>query len=75
MNYKTTSIYPLIQFCIPLCQSEEGMYEFIAKTFHGLESVLEQELNKLGAEEVQKMNRAVSFKGDLSHLYLSLIHI
>ena len=47
------------------------MYQFIAKTFHGLEFVLEQELNKLGATEVQKMNRAVSFKGDLSLLYLA----
>ncbi len=45
------------------------MENYIAKTFHGLESVLARELNELGATEVQELNRAVSFRADLSLLY------
>ncbi len=41
----------------------------IAKTFFGLEEVLAEELQEIGALEVEPINRAVSFKGDLSVLY------
>ena len=42
---------------------------FIAKTFFGLEDILLSELESLGAREPQKLNRAVSFSGDLRLLY------
>lgn len=43
--------------------------EYIAKTFQGLESVLEQELIELGATKTKKMSRAVAFEGDTALLY------
>ncbi len=42
---------------------------FLAKTFHGLEQVLAQELIQLGAEEVKPVKRAVQFRGDQRLLY------
>jgi putative N6-adenine-specific DNA methylase len=42
---------------------------FVAKTLYGLEKVLAEELADLGADDVQPVNRAVLFKGDLSMLY------
>ncbi len=42
---------------------------YIAKTFAGLESVLVKELQDIGAEDVQQLRRAVSFRGDLQTLY------
>jgi len=45
------------------------MNEYIAKTFQGLEGVLEQELIDLGASNTRKLTRAVSFHGDLELLY------
>ena len=44
-------------------------FEMIAKTFKGLESVLALELERLGAQNVNCLNRAVSFRGDLALLY------
>lgn len=41
----------------------------MAKTQFGLEEVLVKELELVGAEEVEKHNRAVSFKGDMGMLY------
>lgn len=41
----------------------------LAQTLHGLEEVLRQELLKLGARDIQRHNRAVSFSGDLGFLY------
>ena len=35
----------------------------IAKTLHGLEDVLTNELKKIGAKNIEKKNRAVSFEG------------
>lgn len=42
---------------------------YIAKTFQGLEGVLEQELIDLGATQTKKLSRAVAFEGDLALLY------
>lgn len=42
---------------------------YIAKTFAGLEAILAQELRDLQIEEVEILNRAVSFRGDLRDLY------
>ncbi len=41
----------------------------IAKTFHGLEDVLAQEIIELGGERVQIIKRAVSFYGDNAMMY------
>ena len=40
-----------------------------AQTMHGLEEVLRTELVQLGAREVVRHNRAVSFRGDLGTMY------
>lgn len=41
----------------------------LAKTSFGLEEVLEKELIALGATNIEKQNRAVTFEGDLELLY------
>lgn len=44
-------------------------FEIIAKTSFGLEDVLARELDELGIKDVEKINRAVTFRGDLETLY------
>ena len=44
-------------------------FEMMAKTFQGLEGVLEDELKGLGAEDVEIGKRIVMFKGDKELLY------
>ncbi len=46
-------------------------FEMIAKTYKGLEDVLAEELTALGANNIQKQRRAVSYEGDLALLYRS----
>jgi putative N6-adenine-specific DNA methylase len=43
--------------------------KFVAKTLFGLEKVLTDELEALGAKEIAPANRAVLFSGDISLLY------
>lgn len=43
--------------------------KFVAKTFQGLEDVLYGELKNIGAENLKKECRAVSFEGDLALMY------
>ncbi len=43
--------------------------KYVAKTLYGLEKVLAEELIALGSANVQIMNRAVLFNGDMSLLY------
>ena len=43
--------------------------KYIAKTFLGLESVLKKEIEACGGVNVEELNRAVSFEGDLKCLY------
>ena len=45
------------------------MNNFVAKTLYGLEKVLAEELINLGASNVEPVNRAVLFKGDMELLY------
>lgn len=47
----------------------------IAKTFQGLENVLAQELEDLGATEVKILKRAVSFKGDTKLMYKANLYL
>ena len=44
-------------------------FKMIAKTFMGLEEVLAQELTELGAKNIEKGNRMVSFTGDKEMMY------
>ena len=53
----------------------ENNFKMIATTFYGMEEILAKELLDLGAQEIKKGNRSVSFKGDKGFMYLSLIHI
>lgn len=43
--------------------------QLVAITYAGLEEVLAEELVSLGADEVQAIRRAVSFRGDLEMIY------
>ncbi len=49
--------------------------KLIAKTFHGLENVLAEEIKGIGAQNVTKVNRAVEFEGDKEVLYKSNLHL
>lgn len=44
-------------------------YQYIAKTFSGLEPILEQELIQLGGENVKIITRGCSFEGDKKLMY------
>ena len=47
----------------------------VAKTFKGLEDVLAEELNQLGALNVNKVVRAVEFEGNKELLYKANFHL
>jgi putative N6-adenine-specific DNA methylase len=44
-------------------------FRMVAKTMYGLEDVLVKELETIGAKNIEKLNRAVSFEGDMTMLY------
>lgn len=48
---------------------QEQTMKMVAKTQFGLESVLAEELRKLGATQIEEHNRAVSFEGDKRIMY------
>lgn len=56
-------------------KTDSGKFRLIAKTFQGLEEVLFQELEQLGAEEIRILKRAVSFVGDKSLIYKANLHL
>ena len=47
----------------------EKRFYMVAKTFQGLEEVLALEIRELGVQDIQILNRAVRFEGDLKTLY------
>lgn len=49
--------------------------KMLAKTLFGLEDVLVQELQELGAKDIEPVNRAAEFKGNLSLLYKANLHL
>jgi len=51
------------------------MNTYIAKTFLGLENVLEKELHQLGIATTKKLSRAVSFEADTAQLYQANLHL
>ena len=50
-------------------------FSMVAKTFKGLEDVLAEELVRLGANNIQKERRAVSFTGDLALMYKANLYL
>ncbi|NVO09111.1 MAG: RNA methyltransferase [Bacteroidales bacterium] len=50
-------------------------FEMIAKTLQGLEGVLADELNALGAEDVTATRKTVTFKGDKELMYKANIQL
>ena len=50
-------------------------FQLVATTLYGLEDVLVQELENIGAQNVQKQKRAVTFEGDLHLLYKANIQL
>lgn len=49
--------------------NDPQQFEMVAKTFHGLEEVLAEELRALGALNVEPGKRMVAFEGNLETLY------
>lgn len=47
----------------------EENFKMRAKTFYGFEEILEKELRQLGAQNIEKGNRIVSFEGDKGFMY------
>lgn len=50
-------------------------FVMLAKTLFGLEHVLKEELQALGAGDIKVLNRAVQFSGNLSMLYKANLHL
>ena len=50
-------------------KKQDTKYPMIAKTFFGLEEVLSDELRKIGAENIEILNRAVGFDGSKEIMY------
>ena len=50
-------------------------FNMIAKTQLGLEEILADELRQLGAQDVQVLNRAVGFVGDLGFMYKANLNL
>ena len=50
-------------------------FTLVAKTFFGLEEVLAEELNQLGASNVEILTRAVSFEADKALMYKACLHL
>lgn len=48
---------------------------YVVKTFQGLEQMLALELERLGAEDINILKRAVSFKGDKRMMYMANMHL
>lgn len=49
--------------------SQQARFKMIAKTMMGLEEVLADELRDCGATDIELLNRAVAFMGDMTVLY------
>ena len=49
----------------------ENTHNLVATTMFGLEPILTQELQKIGAKKIIQGNRSVSFQGDKRLIYLA----
>ncbi|MDY6122605.1 MAG: THUMP domain-containing protein [Porphyromonas sp.] len=50
-------------------------FEMVAKTLHGLEEVLAEELKQLGADDIRPGRRMVAFRGDKRLLYTANLRL
>ncbi|MBO7594032.1 MAG: RNA methyltransferase, partial [Salinivirgaceae bacterium] len=50
-------------------KTQSDRYQMIAKTFAGLEDVLAEELAAIGAKNIKRLIRAISFEGDKAMMY------
>lgn len=50
-------------------KSKNEKLTLVATTFFGLEEVLEKEIASIGGSEIEKLNRAVRFKGNIETVY------
>lgn len=53
----------------PIPAESSANYKMVAKTIFGIEEICANELRKLGAEQVEIHNRAVSFEGNIGVMY------
>jgi putative N6-adenine-specific DNA methylase len=51
------------------------LFTMVAKTYLGLEPVLAEELEALGAKEIREISRGVQFMGDESLMYAANLHL
>ena len=54
---------------VPVERNNSQKFKMVAKTMHGLEEILAEELRECGAEQIEPLTRAVSFEGDMRVLY------
>jgi putative N6-adenine-specific DNA methylase len=50
-------------------QFKSEIFDLTAKTFHGLENILANEIKKIGGTNIKPITRAVKFRGDLELVY------
>lgn len=63
------------QFIILTLENKNETYRLVAKTMHGLEDVLAEELGQIGAKNIEKQVRAVLFDGDKAMMYRANYHV
>lgn len=54
---------------VPVEKTEREKFRMVAKTMHGLEEVLAEEIASCGGENIELLKRAVAFDGDMRVLY------
>ena len=54
---------------VPVKHTAKEKFRMVAKTMMGLEEILADELRAMGAENIECINRAVLFEGDMRLLY------
>lgn len=69
MSNFATAISRVVELSKQLDMIMTDTFEMVAKTFQGLEGVLSDELEALGAQQVQQGRRMVSFMGDKELMY------
>ena len=65
---------------VPLAANKQKIcilktFSLVATTLYGLEELLAKELNDIGASDIEILNRAVKFTGDLKVLYKSNLYL
>jgi putative N6-adenine-specific DNA methylase len=58
-----------------MAQEKRLEFRMVATTMYGLEDLLAEELLKLGAREIEKLNRAVAFAGDKGFMYKANLNL